>query len=345
MSDADKKPFVDEAERLRTKHKKDYPDYKYQPRRRKTSRPNSEEGNEKMKSYSKRKHVKNNSEKTKNVEQLVDDRKLNNPYEHQNYSVEATLSSTEEVFGDKQSESFPGANATQSKAHSDKFHPGYNQNSVYESYNIGSYPNTSTFVSENHASSPLPNSSLQKSPINPQPVFQNQRLKNKNTLVKTETLQNSIDRNSCLETDCLSNTGSDLSTHNSEYHHNGNYSNESSTVSNNNKSIQQFSNQSPQMYNKIRGSPLEISSVSESSQTSSVSNLTNAVYNYDSPRTDPRYAPMSYQQNRYQPHMHPPQTAPQATNFTFFSHQNPQEAQNYQANLYNNFGYNQPSQW
>lgn len=38
LSESDKKPFVQEAERLRIIHKKEYPDYKYQPRRRKSGK-------------------------------------------------------------------------------------------------------------------------------------------------------------------------------------------------------------------------------------------------------------------------------------------------------------------
>jgi len=35
LSDEEKQPFIIEAQRLRTEHKKQHPDYKYQPRRRK----------------------------------------------------------------------------------------------------------------------------------------------------------------------------------------------------------------------------------------------------------------------------------------------------------------------
>ena len=234
------------------------------------------------------------------------------------------MSLVKDAFVDESFHSSSEANAPRSKSRDDKLYNSYNTNSVYERIDLGNYPNQEQFASHLSTSSPQNSSFVPQT--TPQsycdPIHQE-------IFVKTEKLQNQFNKVTRLEADCSSNTASELLINNSGYQQFSNHSNGSPIISNN-----------------ISGSPSGSSEVSEISRPCSVSNLSLGTHNnYDLPQTNRHYSPLSYQQNRYKPYGLSPHTTPQATNFTFISHQNSQEAHNSQTNFHQNFGYNQPSQW
>ena len=261
----------------------------------------------------KRKPAKTNSEITQQVEK---EGKSIHVYEKQICSNEAVMS-PKTAFSEESHHSSSEANVSHLNVYNARAYTGYNPSSVNESMDLSNYPNQEHFASD------MSNKSPQNSFFGPQISSQSHNSINQRTFVKTEKLQNTSNKIISLEGDYSSK--SDLSTQNFGY--------------------QQFSNtnNSPIMSTEATESPSENSKASEISRPCSVSNLSSEIYNnYDSPKTDPRYSPLSYQQSRYHPYVCPPQQAHQATNFSSFSHQ---EAHNTQANLNNYFGYNQHGQW
>ena len=240
-------------------------------------------------------------------------------YENQSCSNKAVMSSAKNEFSGKSFHSSSEANVSHINAFNDRPYSGISSNSVNECIDLGNYPNQAHFAC--HMSNSI------NSSFDPQTSSQSQYSQVcQEIFVKTEKQQTAFNKTTSLQGDYSSK--SDFPTQNFGYHH----------LSNNSKS--------PIISNEARESPSENSRVSEISRSCSVSNLSLEVHkNYDSPQTDPRYSPLSYQQNRYQPYACPSQTALQATNFSFFSHQNHHEAHNSQTNLHNNFDYNQQGQW
>jgi len=65
LTENDKRPFIEETETLRVIHKQRYPDYKYQPRRRKTTKTMQktqdkpqQDNSEQMNNYQNQPHLK-----------------------------------------------------------------------------------------------------------------------------------------------------------------------------------------------------------------------------------------------------------------------------------------------
>ena len=185
-----------------------------------------------------------------------------------------------------------------------------NGNSIYENSELGNYPNMETFVVSSHVSPQLSNLSPQN--CSPKPQQKQCGIKNQETVVKTE---NTIDRIIDSNSDC--NSVIDIPIHNCNF--------------------QQFSKH----INDTMGSQSGSFGVSEISRPCSVSNLSVSLYNYESSEMYPTYSPLSYQQNRNHLYGNQPQTALKGTQFSHFFHNNPQEAHNSQANLHENFEYNQ----
>ena len=156
---------------MRIKHKKDYPDYKYQPRKRKTSKQNSEEGDEKIKSSQKIKVAKISSDKSDHVERSEKDK--SKPYAYKNkFCSYAARSPSVEYNVDKSHTHlgyfYSSSEANAMQRNNNIISNGYNANQVYENNELGNYPDMETFVPVSHVSPQLSNLSPQNCSPKPQ---------------------------------------------------------------------------------------------------------------------------------------------------------------------------------